>query len=131
MPAVQWVHASQARQAAANAPPVAQMPRHYAQPFRNRPDNMALTVQHPVHHYPLQHAGTWSPGTPPGPVRVMFNDGNRAVVDTAVHDPNRGLTRNGRTNLFSLGHYHAAHQCDHSCPEHVCDASCPSYSAVP
>lgn len=75
-------------------------PRH----FDNR-EGLPLKAQAPITHHPLLPKSPWKPGTEPGAVRAMYNDGNRADFDVAWHDEDKGATRSGNWE-FSLAKYH-------------------------
>src|SRR5947208_1803363 len=76
----------------------------YPSKFGNH-ENLPLIAAAPLQHMPLVKAGTWSPGTPPGKVRGVYNDGNRTDFDVVYHNTSAGQTAQG-FGKFTQANYH-------------------------
>ncbi|KAL2016192.1 hypothetical protein VTK56DRAFT_4081 [Thermocarpiscus australiensis] len=96
------VPAATVRAQAAAVPDTILPTRHgYPHPFHNResPDltNPANLVEHP-----LTPDEPWRPGTPPGPARILINEGDRSSPEVGYHDPTKPIPKDGKFHPFTL-----------------------------
>ncbi|KAK4443784.1 hypothetical protein QBC34DRAFT_385988 [Podospora aff. communis PSN243] len=67
----------------------------YPKAFRNN-EGFELKAQKNVREYPVKANECWDPQTAPGPLRGVFEEGDRTKVDFVYHDPTKRRLGAGR-----------------------------------